>query len=257
MLTIDENDIKNLYDYACIEYVEKQSKLREQQVELLNNSSNMHQLINTFPNNDVAKRKRDYFLYLYSLRITTKQLQYLRQPDIDDVRYRKDIGYNFENGVVGSVPEDMSVFFHGTPLYFAHDIIRSGNISSSLARYGYATSTDDYEEVSVSTKGTVSASLYEYMNIYDYYLPAWCLFAITPKDEDAILYSWAVKLKSTNTNFRENPDCLLAIITTPENIELVKSWCQEYGLDSNKVMDFHNFLTFVSNRENPQLKRYL
>lgn len=54
-----------------------------------------------------------------------------------------------------------------------------------------------------------------------------------------------------NVNFKENPDRLNAIITTPENIQKVTQWAQKSGIDTKKIVDFDGFID-KHNKQNEQ-----
>ena len=73
----------------------------------------------------------------------------------------------------------------------------------------------------------------------NYELPAGCIFVLHPKNEQEVESSECLLIG--NVNFKENPDRLFAIITTPENVELVKEWGRASNVDSNKVHDYENF----------------
>ena len=50
-----------------------------------------------------------------------------------------------------------------------------------------------------------------------------------------------------NVSFKENPDRLFAIITSSENIENIKKWSQESGIDISKIHDFDGFIQNFDN----------
>lgn len=45
-----------------------------------------------------------------------------------------------------------------------------------------------------------------------------------------------------NVDFKTQPDRLVSVVTTPENIDKVKNWAHLGGVDVSKVMDFDNFV---------------
>lgn len=45
-----------------------------------------------------------------------------------------------------------------------------------------------------------------------------------------------------NVNFRENPNQLFGVFTTPENILRVKEWMKESGFNPEQVYTFESFL---------------
>lgn len=48
-----------------------------------------------------------------------------------------------------------------------------------------------------------------------------------------------------NVNFRENPNQLFGVFTTPENILRVKEWMKESGFNPEQVYTFESFLEVV------------
>lgn len=45
-----------------------------------------------------------------------------------------------------------------------------------------------------------------------------------------------------NVSFKDNPDRLYGIISTPENMENLKTWAREAGIDESKLFDFDSFV---------------
>lgn len=104
-------------------------------------------------------------------------------------------------------------------------------------------------EISASTVKTFSRTLnfFSDMVAHQRSIPAGCIFAMFPKDKEDATYG-ADLLHSVN--FKENPEQLFGIFTTPENIERVKEWMNESGLDSNLVYTFEGFLEAVKEKSN-------
>lgn len=70
-------------------------------------------------------------------------------------------------------------------------------------------------------------------------MPAGCIFVVLPKDDND--RESGESLLMGNVNFKEEPSRLYAIITTPENINMVSKWCKENNVDSGKVYDYDSF----------------
>ena len=83
-------------------------------------------------------------------------------------------------------------------------------------------------------------------------MPCGCIFALLPRDEqDATLGPDILK----SVDFRKNPEQLFGIFTTPENVERVKQWMSEVGLESDIVYTFEGFLESIKQRtENKEEK---
>lgn len=149
----------------------------------------------------------------------------------------------------------LNLRFHGTSIHMAKEIIESGGIFSSVdTMNGYVSSTNASNEISVTCLNSVN---YEFKNgmlhplqfsinmmdiACDSY-PAGCMFVLIPRNKeesDMIRFS-----QMHNVNFRESPETLYAIMTTTENIDRVKSWMNEKGLDSSKVYTMDELLKKV------------
>ena len=106
----------------------------------------------------------------------------------------------------------------------------------------YKPSFDGPGEISVTNKDTVETSVGIYMRLNDNYCyPAGCLFVIKAKDKDEydkMPVKWTIK----NVDFREDPERLVAVVTTPENIERVSGWAKDGGINTDKIMDFDTFI---------------
>lgn len=71
-------------------------------------------------------------------------------------------------------------------------------------------------------------------------MPAGCLFVL--RDNGAV-DSELVKYASMKSfKFREQPERILGICTTEENILRVKGWLKQYGYDENIVYTYEQFL---------------
>ncbi len=185
---------------------------------------------------DILKQSKYNF---YSYQETTS---FLREPTKEDIQYRIRQRREFPKKIE-NLSENMMFCFHGTDLKGAKNILFSGEISSGADRTGKATSFDPPGRISVTNKDTVDTSVGTYMNIdASYCYPAGCLFVVTPADKDEYdalsRDGWMIK----NVNFKTQPDRLVSVVTTPENIDKVKHWAQQGGIDVSKVMDFDAFV---------------
>lgn len=167
------------------------------------------------------------------------QLEFLRPSDEKDMQYRLRQYDEFSKKMKDLVPEDLPLRFHGCPIYTAKHIIESGEISSSVDRLGVETSYDTEGQISVTTKDTLDTTIHGYTHLSENFFPAGCVFVLLPKDEldakagDSMLMG--------NVNFKQEPNRLYGIITTPENIEKVSQWAKVSGIDLSKIHDFDEF----------------
>lgn len=180
---------------------------------------------------------------MYEIQTLKEKQAFLREPTVNDYLYRMQQKLTFASKVARYARHKEMLCFHGTDILGAKRIIESGKISSGADRPGYSTSFDPHGKISVTDKDTVGTSVEQYMNLTgSFSYPAGCLFVVKAKDKTE--YD---KLPSTgwmidNVDFKDNPNRLAAIVTTPENIETVKKWAQKNHIDAGKVMNFEKFI---------------
>ena len=78
------------------------------------------------------------------------QLEFLRPSSQEDMNYRLKQYNEFSEQVKSEVPDDLHLCFHGCPIYAAKQIIKDGEISSSVDRIGSETSYDVSDQVLAS-----------------------------------------------------------------------------------------------------------
>ena len=176
----------------------------------------------------------------YVLQRTIDRLSFLRPVSDEDKAYRLRQYNEFPKLINQNVPEDLHLCFHGCPIDAAMHIIEDGEISSSVDRIGAETSYDVSGQVSVTTKDNIYITVEGYSGLTEMEYPAGCIFAIMPKDEDEIKSSESLLIG--NVNFKENPERLYSIITTPENIERVSKWAEQSGIDLSKIHTYDDFI---------------
>ncbi|MBQ7633477.1 MAG: hypothetical protein IJS88_05130 [Alphaproteobacteria bacterium] len=168
--------------------------------------------------------------------------QYVREPTLEDYAYRRNQYENFAKTIQRFISEDELLCFHGTNIAATKHIFESGNISSGASRLGYHTSFDAKGAISVTSINMVDTSVQSYMNLIDdMYLPAGCLFVVKAKDADEYESSIS-RMSIKDVDFKNSPERLVAVITTPENEERVNTWVQQCVFDASKVMTFESFI---------------
>lgn len=186
---------------------------------------------------------------IYALEQINNQLEFLRPSSQEDMDYRLKQYSEFSKQVKSEVPDDLHLCFHGCPIYAAMHIIEDGEISSSVDRIGSETSYDVSDQVSVTTKSTIETTVHGYTGLIgNYNLPAGCIFVILPKDESEIKTS-EMSMLIGNVSFKENPERLYSIITTPENIERVTEWAEKTNIDLSKIHDFDGFIQEIGRQK--------
>ena len=176
----------------------------------------------------------------YALEQINDELQFIRPANIEDIEYRTRQYKEFSEIIEEFLPDDLPLRFHGCPIYNAKKIIESGEISASSDRVGFNTSYDVTGQISVTTKYSLPITVQSYAGLMgNYNMPAGCIFVVLPKDDND--RESGESLLMGNVNFKEEPSRLYAIITTPENINMVSKWCKENNVDSGKVYDYDIF----------------
>ena len=188
----------------------------------------------------------------YSLQLWQDKANFIRPEDPQDVMYRCRQYKEFSKLAKEVVPLDLHLCFHGCPITAAKHILEDGALLSSVDRVGFSTSQDGEDQISVTTINDVIITVQDYCSLMEYELPAGCIFAILPKDENEISTS-KNSLLIGNVSFKEHPERLYAIITTPENIERVTEWAKKSGVDSSKICDFDGFIQLFEKSKGTEL----
>ncbi|HCC07306.1 MAG TPA: hypothetical protein DEP72_03985 [Clostridiales bacterium] len=184
---------------------------------------------------------------------TLDRLEFLRPESKEDIAYRLRQCHEFPSKIRQVIPDDLPLRFHGTSIYNAKHILHDGELSSSADRIGVETSYDTNDQVSVTTKQTIETTVSSYTDLTgDYCIPAGCIFVLLPKDE--IDEKAGDSLLMGNVNFKSEPDRLVAIITSNENIPNIHEWSSESNVNESKIYDFDGFIqTFEKLKESSKV----
>lgn len=177
--------------------------------------------------------------------IARAKQKYVRPNKLEDVTYRQHQEKYFQQEVLKIIPNNLLLRFHASPIYFSELIIKTKKIVPSYETYGIKTSADEEGKISVTKADNLHRhTMPFYSGLWEYKesLPAGCIFAVFPKTESELEDE---KWFMNKIDFSTNPEQLYKIITTPENINLVKKWCKESGLDTHLVCDYENFLKIL------------
>jgi hypothetical protein len=191
----------------------------------------------------------------YALSNYQNKMEFLREPTNEDREYRFDILDNWPRKVSKTVPSNLPLRFHGCPIYTAKKILYVGGLSASSDRLGFDTSYDASGQVSVSTAENIEITTRSYTDLSaeNFTLPAGVIFVLIPKNElDA---QASASLLMGNVNFKESPNRLFAIVSTPENTERLKEWAKWASVPESKINTFDSFLKrFVTQTETNNIK---
>lgn len=180
-----------------------------------------------------------------SLKNSEWQLEFLRPSSEEDRAYRLKVMKELPKRILESTPPDLPLRFHGAPIYTSREIIASKGLSSSVDRLGVETSYDVSDQVSVTMSDTIKVTLDSYTGLAgEHEVPAGCVFVLLPKSEEDSRSG--VHMLMGNVDFEEHPNRLFAVMTSGENVERVRQWAQDSGLDSTKVKEFFEFADELS-----------
>ena len=175
-----------------------------------------------------------------------KTIQFMRVGNDTYENEKSQIYDKFPDEFYKRINKDSLICFHGCKnIWAVGEIIKSCEISSGYYRLGFATSFDNENEISATNvKDSVVAIRYYSGLKNPTTLPAGALFAIKPKNKNEVITSSSFKLIRRIDLFN-NPERLVAIITTKENIDLVKSWLKDSIFDEDIAYTFEEILNNI------------
>lgn len=186
------------------------------------------------------------------LRIQGEHLEFMRIPKSrEDSKNRAKIMNEFPKQIKESVPENLPLVFHGTDNIGAvREIIKSNGLLTPEQKGESMTSFAS--QIDVTSKTNISTSCRFAEPNGHTFMPYGAIFAFLPKpDEISKVNETGESTEVSNgvdgVNFANEPERLYGIITTPENIERVSTWCEQYGLDETKVFSHDSFLAALKN----------
>ena len=192
--------------------------------------------------------------FQYSLYEAERASKFIRENTVEDIEYRKNYLPLFAEKLKNILPENPCVAFHGTPVYFAEEILKSGKISSTADRFdGYDKSTDGAGQISVSDINSLSRTVNFFLDVsaYQRCLPCGCLFVLDAKEQTEKQRAGSLM---NSVDFHKDPEKLLAVISTPENLERVQGWLKNAGLSADLACTFDGFVKELNlDRQEPVL----
>ena len=179
-----------------------------------------------------------------------KTMKIIRPRDEKDMQYRFSVYNGFADRLESVLPEENDLCFHGTSLIAAQEIISSGKIKGK--KYFCDENDKPDKMFYVTTSSSLYISMQGYLNLHEDLIPAGVLFVIKATNEEE--YELAERsLVMKEFYLKDNPDKLIGMISTPENIPVLKKWCRKCGISEDKVFDFGTFMVFAkqygTNRE--------
>lgn len=187
-------------------------------------------------------------------RLTEGLIEFIRPSSLQDVAYRLRVYDELPRAIREAVPAGTPIRFHGTELPRARDILASGELSSSVDREGIETSYDVSGQVSVTMPEDIGTTVHDFSGILsrDCVMPAGCIFVLVPESEEDIKAGNSHLMG--NVYFRTQPERIVGIMTSPENISQVQSWSEPAGIDPARVQEFFDFTDTLSRMYPPAEK---
>ncbi len=189
-----------------------------------------------------------------AIRENSDYIEFLRENDPADTEHRTNLRRNFDKAINEAIPDNCPVVFHGTSnIGTVREIIRTGGLLTPEEK------GEDYSsfatQIDVTSKRDIHVSLDFAESGADKCMPYGAIFAFMPLQSEEEEVFKCIRTGSSEVaggvagvRFIEEPDRLVAIITTEENIERVSAWCREYGWPEGRVMTHENFLTLCQNK---------
>lgn len=244
-----------------MEYEEKRNNLINERETILSQIKKMKNRIDALPEN---KRKMQMERFsedwlpekMASLETIEKKLKYIRPDDEKDTKYRKSIIETYNQTVCEAIPDELHLLFHGTPIYYAEDIIKSQGILSPVERnstinHDCGTGTGKIWVTNKLMDDGIQESL-TFSDVNESCMPIGCIFVMRT-DEKTEMQSTNSKL-TNSISFKDNPDVLFSIITSHENCSMIQKLCKQNDIDPDKVQTFDSFLQILQNRDYSQIR---
>ena len=186
----------------------------------------------------------------------------IARPEIQsDVEERLRIIKTYPNLIKSSVSKDNPLFFHGVnSITFLNDILSSGHL-------GYLENEETLSftspgTVDVTTADSIATSIENFTGLncgnQNRFLPAGCLFVIAPEDDKEKAYAnhhIGSEHNISTVNFKQNPDRIVAIVSTNENKDRILELAERYHIDSGKIHTFDSFIEALNTQEKSRIQQ--
>lgn len=202
--------------------------------------------------NEYPQDSRVYEAFSQQIRDTERNLrqindiiEFMRPSNDKDINSRLRIYKEFPKVIDETFPDGFPIVFHGTNnIGTVREILKTGGLLTPEQRNESRTSFASAIDVTYKSNILVSCEFADAGS--GSFLPYGAIFAFKPKEDEierviSTGQSSEVAQGVDGVSFRDQPQRLYGIITTPENIEKVKEWCEQYGIDSKKVFTHSKF----------------
>ena len=227
--------------------IKKKIEKSEQELESLDSNDKYNERQREYLRTSILPNRIEQDRILLAKR--EKQMEFFRPSTPEIEEYKKNILNTYNNKICKAIPEDLHLLFHGTTIYSAKDIIEAKGISSPEERGEHSdiTSAGEIWVTSKESASGIHTSLsYAFLENSSPFMPDGCIFVLETDEETE--KKAGQSLRTESVSFEKNPNALFSIITTPENIEVVRGWCERSGIDIIKVQDYESFLQILQDR---------
>lgn len=191
--------------------------------------------------------------WLYTFDDRLRKVEFKRPANEQDMTYRQNVLDSIIPQLQNIIPESDKKLFHSTSIDCAKAIIQSKSLSSSADRYdGYDASTDGYGRISVAGISKLDWSTSYWLDARDPLMPCGALFVLKEGYEGDFD---PTQHQMDSIDFSKNPEQLLFVISSPENINVLKQTMQEAGLDLSIVYTFDEYLELEQEKHKEKPKR--
>lgn len=178
------------------------------------------------------------WLYVFDERL--REVKFARPKSEKDMEERSQILGKVVPELEKIVPESEGLLFHSTSISNAYSILENLSLSSSADRYdGYDASTDGVGRISVADISGLNWSTSYWLHTTTETMPCGVLFVLKEAYEGDFDKT---QHQMDSIDFAKNPDQLEYVVSTTENMAVLKQALEEKGFTTDKVITFDQFL---------------
>ena len=182
------------------------------------------------------------------IRETKNKISLSRPHTQADLSERDEVVRYFSDKIRSFDPQNLACLrFKGVPPQDLPDILSSMKIASSKTRLGHITNAVGDGLIAVSSLKNLDFSIDYFTSIsdksYKDCLPSGTLFVLQPnsaEEADKVKFFQMYEI-----DFTKEPEKLIAIVSTQENLPVIQKALNEKGLSTELVMTFANFDTYL------------
>ncbi len=195
---------------------------------------------------------------LFTLTMHESLYKDMREATSEDTNERVDMYKNATREVDEAIPDGIPIVFHGNNnIGLVETIMKTGGLFTPDERgVGYRSLAT---QIDVTGKKYIGTSLEFAEPGIESYMPYGAIFAFMPSiDEyDKVLKTGTgseVPGGVKGVNFREEPDRLVGVITTNENLDRLRTLANTTGIDPSKVVTKEGFLELCKEKYNSKTR---